>query len=153
MAKDKIKFTIKMLQEKGFVEVSNGVFAQGHKDVIVNHHAKPKKSKPLPKIDLFTKLVNIEFGIDLETEHKFHPERNWRFDYAIPQHKIAIEQEGGIWMKGKGAHSRPSGILRDMEKYTQANILGWIIIRRTPQQLTEQETLNLIKCSIESRTN
>ena len=151
MKNPKVKFTIKMLEEKGFTETKTGVFIKEKNINRISRAEKNKTPKKPLKIDLFAKLVCLEFGIDLVTEHKFHPDRNWRFDYAIPEHKIAIEQEGGIWMKGKGAHSRPSGILRDMEKYTQANILGWIIIRRTPQQLTEQQTLNLIKCSIESR--
>jgi hypothetical protein len=151
MAKEKFKFTLKHLREKGFVEVSENVFAPGVKGVNKVKPLTKSKRPKLPKIDLFIVLVKKELNIDLVTEYQFHPERKWRFDYAILEHKIAIEQEGGIWMKGKGAHSRPTGILRDMQKYTQANIFGWIIIRRTPDQLITNETLNLLTCSITSR--
>jgi hypothetical protein len=39
---------------------------------------------------------------------RFHAERKWRFDMAFPDHRIALEVDGGIWRKGGGAHSHPS---------------------------------------------
>jgi very-short-patch-repair endonuclease len=74
-----------------------------------------------------------------EKEFRFHPTRRWRFDYAFPKEKLAIEQEGGIWIKGRsgkgGAHSLPTNILRDMEKQNEAAILGWRVLRFTPDQV------------------
>lgn len=67
----------------------------------------------------------------LEREYQFHPERKFRFDYAWPEKKIALEVEGGLWRKGGGAHSHPKGILRDIEKYNLATTLGWRVIRVT----------------------
>ena len=60
-------------------------------------------------------------------EYKFHPARNWRFDVAFPAHKIAIEFEGGIYKIGR--HQRPSGFMADIEKYNEAVILGWRVLR------------------------
>jgi len=65
-------------------------------------------------------------------EYKFHPARKWRFDYAIPKYMIAIEVEGGVWNNGR--HTRGAGYIKDMEKYNEATILGWRILRYTPQQ-------------------
>ena len=107
--------------------------------------AKKKKGAP----DFFCALVRSDLKLEIITEHRFHPTRRWRFDYAILEHKIAIEKDGGVWMKGGGAHSRPQNILRDMEKLTQANVLGWTVIRRTPDQLNTRETLDLIKQTID----
>lgn len=28
-------------------------------------------------------------------EHRFHPTRRWRFDFAWPDEKVALEVEGG----------------------------------------------------------
>lgn len=106
-----------------------------------------KKKKPVS--DFFCALVRSDLKLDIVTEHRFHPTRRWRFDYAIPEHKIAVEKDGGIWMKGGGAHSRPQNIIRDMEKLTQAAVLGWTVIRRTPGQLNTRETLDLIKLAVE----
>lgn len=70
-----------------------------------------------------------EKGYTLLTEHKFHEYRKFRFDNAIKEIMVAVEFEGGIWLKGGGAHSRPVNIERDIAKYNLAQSLGWKIIR------------------------
>jgi very-short-patch-repair endonuclease len=66
-------------------------------------------------------------------EYRFNPDRHWRFDYANPILKIAIEVEGGVWISGR--HSRGKGMIADMEKYNWATINGWRVLRYTPQNL------------------
>lgn len=68
-------------------------------------------------------------------EYRFHPRRRWRFDYANPKFKVAIEQEGGIWIKGR--HNRGKGFLNDMEKYNTATLMGWRVLRYTPQNILQ----------------
>jgi len=68
-------------------------------------------------------------------EHRFHPDRKFRFDYAWPEQRLALEIEGGIWRKGGGAHSHPQNIERDIEKYSEAAVLGWRIVRAAPEDL------------------
>lgn len=84
------------------------------------------------KIDLIWGIYDIPTP---ETEYKFHPTRNWRFDYAWPNQdlKIAVEIEGGIWVRG--AHTRGKHFLSDCEKYNVATSLGWEVYRFTPDQL------------------
>lgn len=108
-----------------------------------------QKNKKKPQNDFFCALVRSDLKLEIVKELRFHPTRRWRFDYAIPEYKIAIECDGGVWMKGGGAHSRPQNILRDMEKLTQASLLGWTVIRRTPEQLKTIETLEMIKQVVE----
>lgn len=89
------------------------------------------------------------FGIPTpETEFRFHPTRQWRFDYAWPDKKIAVEKQGGIWMRGAtgrgGAHSLPSNIIRDMEKNNEAVKLGWRVFLFTPQQIRSGEAQNFM---------
>ena len=69
--------------------------------------------------------------VDWITEHKFHPERKWRFDFAAPKPMVSIEIEGGVWTRGR--HSRGAGMIEDMRKYNAATALGWKLIRVTPQ--------------------
>lgn len=70
-------------------------------------------------------------------EYKFHPDRKWRFDFAIdPEgYKIAIEIEGGTW--NNGAHVRGKGYADNCEKYNQAQILGWKVFRYTSDMLAK----------------
>lgn len=63
------------------------------------------------------------------TEFKFHPTRKWRFDRADVGNRIAIEFDGGVWIKGR--HTRGSGFVRDCEKFNEAAALGWRILRYT----------------------
>jgi len=76
------------------------------------------------------------------SEYRFC-KRRWRFDYAIPDKKIAIEIEGGVWISGR--HNRASGFLKDMEKYNTATILGWRVLRFTPEEFANGEAFKYIK--------
>jgi very-short-patch-repair endonuclease len=69
----------------------------------------------------------LKLGFLLAPEFRFHVDRRWRFDYAIPDLKIAIEIEGGIWQYGR--HNHPIGFSKDCEKYNTATLMGWIIFR------------------------
>jgi very-short-patch-repair endonuclease len=78
-------------------------------------------------------LIEV-FGIEPEKEHRFHPTRKWRFDFAYPAIKTAIEVEGGIWVGGR--HIHPAGFEADCEKYNEATRLGWKVFRFPPKFLT-----------------
>lgn len=66
-------------------------------------------------------------------EYAFHPDRNWRFDWAMPSRKIAVEVDGGQWMPGGGRH----GTDGDREKLNEAAALGWLVFRFSPKQLRD----------------
>lgn len=68
-------------------------------------------------------------------ELKFHPTRRWRFDYAHPDLKIAIEIEGAVWTRGR--HTRGAGYLADCEKYNTAQIMGYRVLRYATSQMAE----------------
>jgi hypothetical protein len=111
--------------------------------------AKGKKAQSppkQPKADIFTVICKTDLKVEVVKEHLFHPSRKWRFDYAIPEHKIALEVEGGVWTRGR--HTRPQGFLGDVEKYNAATLLGWRVFRVTPDDLYRTKTLNLIKQAI-----
>lgn len=78
-----------------------------------------------------------------EKEHQFHPVRKWRFDYCWVKEKIALEVEGGAHTQGR--HTRGKGFIADMEKYNTATVMGWRIIRVTPQDLLKFSTIEMIK--------
>lgn len=84
-----------------------------------------------------------------EPEYCFAPPRKWRFDYAWPRYKIALEVEGGIWTRGR--HTRGAGFLRDMEKYNAAASLGWLVLRTTPKTLFDDATIDLVRSTMKQR--
>lgn len=76
------------------------------------------------------------YGLETpEKEYRFHPTRKWRFDFAWPKERVALEIEGGIWTRG--AHVRGAHFLSDCEKYNTAALLGWRVFRFTPEQLNK----------------
>ena len=104
---------------------------------------KPQATPQTPKSDFFTILCRSDLKVECVKEHKFHPTRKWRFDYAIPEHKIAIEVEGGVWTGGR--HISPKGFLNDMEKYNTATIMGWRVLRTIPDELCNNATLQMVR--------
>ena len=60
-------------------------------------------------------------------EYRFDPERRWRFDFAWPEHMVAVEIEGGLYQGGR--HQSLKGFLADSEKYESALSLGWSVYR------------------------
>ena len=100
------------------------------------------------------KVVNVAFptlcrAVGLPEpvpEHRFDPERRWRFDWAWLEAGVALEREGAVWVNGR--HTRGSGFIKDMEKYNRAAVLGWKVIRATPQQIDSGEILDTVKAAI-----
>jgi hypothetical protein len=70
-------------------------------------------------------------------EHTFHPTRKWRFDLAFMDAKLAVEVEGGIWNYGR--HNRASSFIKDMEKYNNACLLGWNLLRLSTDMVKSGE--------------
>ena len=49
--------------------------------------------------------------------------------------RTLIEIEGGIFLPGGGRHNRGGGYAKDAEKYLEAVLAGWTVIRLTTHQL------------------
>ena len=72
--------------------------------------------------------------------------KDWRFDFALPELQIGLEIEGGIWSRGR--HVRGIGYRDDCEKYTEAAILGWRIMRFVPEMVMSGYALSAVKRAI-----
>lgn len=99
-------------------------------------------------IDLSTVFVGAGLPAP-EKEYRFHPERQWRFDYAWPDYRVAFEREGGTWAGGR--HTRGIGYQNDCVKYTVAAILGWIVVRATSDMLRDGSALKLLEKALMAR--
>lgn len=76
--------------------------------------------------------------------------RWWRADWLFIQGRsvVALEVEGGVHTKGR--HTRPSGFMKDMEKYNAMSELGILLVRTTPSDLLKKGTLDAVKGALES---
>lgn len=74
------------------------------------------------QLETLLRLAGIE---GYEREYRFDPERRFRFDFAWPAQRVAVECDGGIWMRWGGRHGRDA----DREKLNLAAANGWRVLR------------------------
>jgi len=85
-------------------------------------------------------------GPALEREYRFHSQRKWRADFAHLPSRTLIEIEGGAWVGGR--HNRGSGFVKDAEKYLEATLTRWRVIRLIDRQIEADKITRLIEfCS------
>jgi hypothetical protein len=87
-----------------------------------------------------------------QPEHRFHPARDWAFDFAWPGLMLALEVEGGTRLPGGGRHNRAGGYEEDALKYSHAAILGWCVVRVTWRQVNAGTVYDLIDLAVRART-
>ena len=75
-----------------------------------------------------------------EREYRFHPTRRWRFDFAWPMQRVAVEI-AGITPDG-GRHQKRQGFLADAEKYEAALQHGWTVYRVPGPWVAEPDRRN-----------
>ena len=84
-----------------------------------------------------------------EVEYKFHPVRRWRFDFCWPQFDLAAEVEGATWAQGR--HTRGSGFAADCEKYNEAVLMGYRVLRFTAEMIESGQAIEMITKAIGGR--
>lgn len=107
---------------------------------------------------LWTQVVLLERkfraeGIILRPEAnypKIVPGRQYEADAAIPSLKIAIEYQGGAFMK-KSGHTNLQGVRRDHYKANAAQLNGWLFLQFGPIETRTGEAMNVIECAIRYR--
>lgn len=88
------------------------------------------KSSPQKEwLELNLQMWCNERALTLESEYRFVPDRKFRFDWAVPSMKLAIEYEGIF--SAKSRHTTHSGFTMDQDKYNRAALDGWTVIKYT----------------------
>jgi very-short-patch-repair endonuclease len=89
-----------------------------------------------------------------QREHRFEEHRgpqgrlaHYRFDFAWPEKKLAVECEGGIWRGGR--HVTGAGFEKDARKYNRAVLLGWRVLRFTASMISSGEAIRSISESLD----
>ncbi|BCM89075.1 hypothetical protein IAD21_00919 [Abditibacteriota bacterium] len=88
--------------------------------------------------------------LELEREVRFHPVRQWRFDFAAAAAKVAIEIEGGQWTTSR--HRTGAGYEEDNRKYNAAAAMGWTVFRLTAGMSRDEDELRQIAEAIRERS-
>lgn len=83
---------------------------------------------------------------EAQREYQFHPKRRWKFDFAWPHLRIAVEIEGGTYTNGR--HVRPEGFRRDCEKYNAAALLGWQVYRGDVKMVKNNILLDTVQAAL-----
>jgi hypothetical protein len=95
---------------------------------------------------------------DFCRQFRFHPQRRWRADFALPKDRprVLVEVDGGVfaragatrcWVCGQvpaGRHTSGAGYERDCEKQAEAALLGYVYLRVTPRQVSSGQALSWV---------
>jgi hypothetical protein len=82
---------------------------------------------------------------DPQVEYAFAKPRKWRFDLAWPPYWLAFEREGATWTKGQSRHTTGQGYHNDVEKYNEAAIRGWCLLRATADMIQDGSAWSLLE--------
>ncbi|SMF93953.1 hypothetical protein SAMN02949497_1249 [Methylomagnum ishizawai] len=75
-------------------------------------------------------------------EWEFRVGRNWRADFAWPEYRLILEIEGGIHSRGR--HTRAQGFANDVEKYNEAALGGWVVLRATGEMVRDGRAIGVV---------
>jgi len=93
-------------------------------------------------LSLLTQIAACQLP-EPQTEVLGIPGRRFRFDYAWPERRIALEVDGATWTNGR--HTRGSGVAKDCEKVCEAAIAGWTVVRVTTQQVENGQAIGWLE--------
>lgn len=97
-------------------------------------------------VPVSTMLVALGFPAPV-AEYRFAPPRRWRFDFAWPDQRVALEIQGGLFSRGR--HVRGAALLKEHEKLNESAALGWRVVFATPQNVYEPHVLSRLRRALE----
>lgn len=84
------------------------------------------------------RMVPAAKGMPMPLEQfEFHSERKWRFDFAWPALRVAVEIQGMV-NGTPGRHQRTAGYSNDCDKLNAAIELQWFVLQFTSVHLVQQ---------------
>jgi hypothetical protein len=86
----------------------------------------------------------LEDRTDVVYEYSFHPTRKWRFDWYLPDYKIAVEYEGFLTKGANVGHASISGIMRYLAKYNAATEMGIRVFRAHAENIRTGEFFEMM---------
>lgn len=103
--------------------------------------AKAKREKLEKAFELQLRAEKIFY----DREFEFDPLRKWRADFYVETdcNHILVELEGGVYTTGR--HVRGAGYEADIEKYNEALLAGYTLLRGTAKHIKSGKLLEWVK--------
>jgi hypothetical protein len=125
--------------------------------VPASDYAKLVKQSEREKLEeLFARHCEMFHLPECERKYRFAKSvgRQWEFDFAWIQHRVAVEVEGLVVRKlfdksggahtvCMGRHASITGFREDCEKYANAALLGWRVLRFERDQIKSKLAVDL----------
>lgn len=105
--------------------------------------AEAKAKREALEVHMARDIRAVKLDAGCTTQYCFHATRKWRFDFAWPQRKVALEVDGGVHTGGR--HTRGAGFTEDCEKVNAAVILGWRVLRVTGEHVKGGEAIQWVE--------
>lgn len=105
----------------------------------------PLKLRPVDKLHFQMMAARLDYV----REHRFHPARKWRFDFAFLRELVAVEVQGGIHIQG--GHTRGAGYRSNREKINEAQLLGWLVLEVTDTHIANGKAWEWIMTALRQR--
>jgi very-short-patch-repair endonuclease len=97
----------------------------------------------------YLRFLCPDLAVGMVEQYKIVPDRKWRWDFAWPEKKVAIECHGGLY--SGGAHTRPAGVQRDMNKANAATVAGWRVLYFSTDDIEDdpEDVINTVRAVVE----
>jgi very-short-patch-repair endonuclease len=110
---------------------------------------KAKVKREALELAMLQHIRAVKLDAGCVQQHRFHAERQWRFDFAWPVRRVALEVDGGTWTGGR--HTRGDGYAEDCVKVNTAVIAGWRVLRATSDQVKSGEAVGWLEAILRPR--
>lgn len=101
---------------------------------------------PAPETEYRFAYHHVGPGKDIRKRLAAAGLKDYRFDFAWPSHKLAVEVEGGSFVNGR--HTRGVGFRDDCHKYHAAMMLGWTVYRCEETLIRKGKAVEFIESRI-----
>lgn len=94
--------------------------------------------------------LEADYPFSVVREHRFDRVRRFKFDIAIPNQKVAIEIDGGVFIKS--GHSGGANLEKAMVRGNLACMHGWMVLHYTPKMAMDASKVVMeVLLTIENR--
>lgn len=95
----------------------------------------------------FARLLDEWGFVGYEREYRFSPARRWRFDFAWPRLRLAVELHGGMY-RYLPSHASAKRNIQTMEKLNEAQLHGWMVLQVPTHHLSGKTKLHGVQAML-----